>query len=227
VPQPLDPGAFDALTFDCYGTLIDWLGGVRRAVRELPGLAGCDHERLVRDRDRIDTEVVREQGYRPYGELLAESLRRAAALQGRALDAGELAAFAASMETWQPFPETPGVLRRLAVRYRLAILSNVESRVLADSRALLGTPVELAVTAEEVRSYKPAPAHFHEALRRLDLPRERVLHVACSLFHDVRPALALGWRVVFVDREREGVPADVTPTLTVPDLESLARALAC
>jgi 2-haloalkanoic acid dehalogenase type II len=216
---------FDALTFDCYGTLVDWLGGVRAAIAARPGLAGADLDRLVRDRDAIDRELVLAP-YRPYGEILRESLRRAAELQGRRLGPGEADAFAASMPRWPPFEETPGVLRRLARRYRLAILSNVETATLSASVRALGAPIELCVTAEELRSYKPARAHFDEALQRLALPRERVLHVACSLFHDVRPAVALGWNAAWINREGEAVPRDLECVLVVPDLASLERALA-
>lgn len=217
---------FEVLTFDCYGTLIDWLGGVRAALQELPSLQGCDLERLVRDRDRIDCEVVATSAYRPYGELLGESLRRAAALQGRELSQVDAARFAGSMHRWRPFPEVPPVLGRLARDHRLAILSNVETHVLVASMRQLGAPFETWVTAEQVRAYKPATAHFEEALRRLRVDKERVLHVACSLHHDVRPALALGWHVAFVDREGTSLPDDLAPELVVGDLEQLAAALA-
>jgi 2-haloalkanoic acid dehalogenase type II len=215
----------DALTFDCYGTLVDWLGGVRAALGRLPSLAGADLDRLVRDRDAIDRELVLGP-YRPYGEILRESLRRAAALQERELEPGESDAFAASMPRWPPFEETPGVLRRLARRYRLAILSNVETATLRASARALGAPFELCVTAEELRSYKPARAHFDEALRRLALPKERVLHVACSLFHDVQPAQELGWRAAWINREGEPLPPELECEFIVPDLASLELALA-
>jgi 2-haloalkanoic acid dehalogenase type II len=222
----IDAEHIELLTFDCYGTLIDWLGGVRAALHGLPSVAGCDLERLVRDRDEIDRDVVLRP-YAPYGEQLAESLREAARRQGREIADRDLAAFVASMPAWPPFAESGPCLRRLARRYELAILSNVERRVLEASVAMLGAPFAFLVTAEEVRSYKPARAHFDEALRRSGVARERVLHVACSLFHDVRPALALGWQVAWINREREVARADEPPQLEVPNLAALCEALRC
>ena len=217
--------SFDALTFDCYGTLVDWLGGVRAALGRLPSLAGLDLDRLVRERDAIDRELVLAP-YRPYGAILRESLRRAAELQDRELAPVDADAFAASMPCWPAFEEAPEVLRRLARRYRLAILSNVESATLRASVDALGAPIESCVTAEELRSYKPARAHFDAALQRLALPKERVLHAACSLFHDLRPAGELGWRTAWVNREDEPIPPDLACDFVVPDLASLELALA-
>ena len=219
-----EPSAIELLTFDCYGTLIDWLGGIHAAVRRVPSLAGCDFERLVRDRDELDHAQVLG-AYAPYGEKLAASLREAAARQQREIPEREMRAFVASMATWPPFDESASCLRRLAARHRLAILSNVETRVLEASLALLEAPIEFSVTAEQVRSYKPARAHFDEALRRARVERERVLHVACSAFHDVRPALALGWRVAWSNREHEPAQADLTPDLELPTLAALCEAL--
>jgi 2-haloacid dehalogenase len=163
--------------------------------------------------------------YVPYGELLAASLRAAAARQGREIPEREMETFVASMATWPPFAESTACLRRLASRYRLAILSNVETRVLEASIALLDAPFEFFVTAQEIRSYKPWFQHFNDALIRGHVRKEHVLHVACSLFHDVRPALALGWHVAFVNREGEPIPSDAQPALAVPDLAALCEAL--
>ena len=180
-------GSVGALTFDCYGTLIDWYGGVRGAARAARSLAGIDLEKFVRDRDAIDRELILGE-YRPYAELLAESARRAAARQSRELDESEAREFAASMKSWPPFAESHTALLRLSKKFRLAILSNVDTATLESSVALLGVRFELLVTAQMLRSYKPRPDHWHTALERLGLERSRVLHVGCSLFHDIRPA---------------------------------------
>lgn len=218
------PNDIELTTFDCYGTLIDWLGGIDYALRRVPSLAGCDFERLVRDRDELDHAQVLG-AYAPYGEKLAASLRDAAARQEREIPEREMREFVASMATWPPFAESTSCLRRLATRYRLAILSNVETRVLEASIALLDAPFEFFVTAERMRSYKPARAHFDEALRRARIERERVLHVACSAFHDVRPALALGWHVAWINREHEPAPSALTPDLELPTLAALCEVL--
>ena len=214
----------EALTFDCYGTLIDWNGGVRGAASRAPSLAGIDLERFVRDRDAADRELI--QGpFRPYAEVLALSASRAASSQGRTLSDTEARAFAASQRTWPPFAESPAALARLARRFRLAILSNVDADVLACSAALLGARFELLLTAGEIRSYKPRPDHWRHALARLGLATPAVLHVGCSLFHDIRPATGLGFRTAFVNRERESLAPGDAPTLEVPDLETLCREL--
>ena len=227
----LDPGSIDALTFDCYGTLIDWYGGIRGAVAEMPSLAGLDQralERLLADRERSEAELEAES-YLPYDEVLRQSMLAAAREQRREPSDAELDGFAASIARWPAHPDSPGALARLAGRYRLAILSNILTATLEQSVKLLGVEFEALVTAEELRSYKPATPHFTEGLRRLDLSSDRVLHVAASLYHDVRPARELGWRVVWVDRLGEGLPSDLTgdagPTAVVPDVAALADLL--
>ncbi len=216
--------AYEALTFDCYGTLIDWYGGVRTGARKCAALADLDIERFVRDRDAADRELILGP-YRPYSEIVAESARRAAALQRRELDQDSARAFAAGMTEWPPFEESRDALARLEKKFRLGILSNVDTQVLAASVALLGAHFEVLVTAQRVRSYKPGPAHWHRALAELDLPAARVLHVGCSLFHDMGPAHALGFPTAFVDREREGLGVGDRATFLVPDLNTLCELL--
>ena len=220
----MDRKPIQALTFDCYGTLIDWLGGVREGLSHMPSLAGCDLEQLVRDRDELDVQVVKE-GYAPYHELLAESVRRAAELQGRYPLQNELERFAEGMGDWPDFDDSPPALARLATRYRLAILSIVEDRILARSVQRLGAPFETLVTAEQVRSYKPAHAHFHEALARLALDASQVVHVACSPLHDLRPANELGWRTIWVRRDAAVLPKGIGADWTVADLSEVAWAM--
>ena len=182
----------------------------------------------MRRRELAEREV--EAGpYRPYREVLAESLRRAAGEVGWELDAAELEGFAQSVGGWPAFEETQGALARLGTRYRLAILSNVETAVLRESVCGLGVEFDALVTAEEVRSYKPGRAHFEEGLRRLGLAKTQVLHVAQSHYHDVGPALEMGWRVAWVDRLGEAPCAAERgwsePDLVVEDLRALLRAL--
>jgi len=220
----LDPDAIYTLTFDCYGTLIDWEGGVRAAAEGIASLRDADLARLVRDRERIERELERGP-YRPYREVLAASVVAAAREQGLVVAADEARAFAESQAAWPPFEESRAVLARLAERWQLAILSNVENAVLAASARALAAPFELFVSAEDVRSYKPAPAHFEAALAQLGVERQQVLHVACSLYHDVRPALALGLRTAWVNRAGEELPEGIAPDLVVPDLTTLAGAL--
>ena len=220
-----DPDEIYALTFDCYGTLIDWQSGVRAAAEQAASLHGADLARLVRDRERIERQLQRGP-YRRYGEVLAESLILAAREQERVVPSAEARAFADTMSSWPPFAESAPVLRRLAEKYQLAILSNVETRVLEASVRALEAPFEELITPEMLSSYKPERAHFDAALARLGLPKERMLHVACSLYHDIRPASALGWWTAWVNRESEVAPG-VAPSWIVPDLASLAHELGC
>lgn len=224
--KALDLDSIYSLSFDCYGTLIDWRRGVAEAASAHPALAGVDLARLVRDRERIEREIQRGP-YLPYGEVVARSVAEAARLQGRELPVDEARAFAASQSRWPPFAESRAVLAILAERWQLAILSNVEDEVLRASVRLLAAPIEELVTAEQLRSYKPRPAHFEAALSRLGIGKQNLLHVACSLYHDVRPAREMGIAVAWIDRDGEGMPGDVEPEIVVPDLTSLARALGC
>ncbi|MEO6710110.1 MAG: haloacid dehalogenase type II [Planctomycetota bacterium] len=216
--------SFEALTFDCYGTLIDWFGGVRAAVRDTRSLSRVDVEQFVRDRDAADRELI-AGAYRPYSEVLAESARRAAAAQSHTITDGEAQTFAASIRNWQPFRESHAALHRLASRFRLAILSNVDTASLEASVARLDAPFEALITAQMLRSYKPRDAHWLEALHRLKLDKTRVLHVGCSLFHDIRPAQGLGIDTAFVNREGEQLSREDEPTFMVPDLSTLCNEL--
>ena len=214
----------DALTFDCYGTLIDWYGGVRAAARATASLAGIEFERFVRDRDLEDRELI-AGAYQPYSKIVAESARRAAKRQARSITEAEAGAFAASMRHWPPFSESHAALQRLGTKFRLALLSNVDTATLEASVALLDVPFEWIVTAEMLHSYKPNPAHWNEALARLQLEKSRVLHVGSSLFHDMRPAQALGIQTAFVNREVEDLQREDEPTFVVPDLTALCTEL--
>lgn len=227
----LDFRRFEALTFDCYGTLIDWERGILDALGALlasHGVAG-PHDDALLERFAV-AEAEEEAGdYAPYRDVLRAVARRLGAELGFETTAAEAEAFAASVVVWPAFADSPGALARLATRFRLAVVSNVDDDLFAGSAARLGVAFDEVVTAQQVRSYKPAPAHFHEVLRRLDLPRERVLHVAQSLYHDIRPARELGFTCVWVNRRagRAGggatAPTRATPHLEVPDLATLAR----
>ncbi len=221
-----DPDSIYALTFDCYGTLIDWRRGIEGAARSIASLSRCDLDRLVDSRERIEREIQRG-AYLPYGEVLATSLARAAAEQGVVVADDDARSFAESMPAWPPFAETSAAVNRLATRFQLAILSNVEARVLERSVQLIRAPFEALITASELASYKPATAHFEAAVEQLNLEREQILHVAASVYHDVRPASELGFRVVWVNREGSEPPKDVEIDWIVPDLASLARELGC
>jgi 2-haloacid dehalogenase len=221
---------FEALTFDCYGTLIDWETGILSALHPVLERAGLsvDHESLLERFARIESSIQRGP-YRPYRQVLTGVLRGLGSELGFRATQAEEQAFAASVGTWPTFPDTVDALTVLRDRYRLAVVSNVDDDLFEGSATLIDVPFDKVVTAQQVRSYKPARTHFDEVLRRLEKPMDRVLHVAQSLFHDIAPAKALGFSCVWVNR-RAGkpgggatFPADAKPDLEVPDLASLVE----
>jgi 2-haloacid dehalogenase len=222
---PVDPAAFDVLTFDCYGTLIDWETGIVAALRRAASWPCTDEELL----ERFGThEAEAEAGpYRPYREVLAAAARGIA----RDLDvelSDAAAAFGSSVGDWPPFADSPEALRRLAARYRLGVVTNCDQDLFAASNRRLGVRFDWVITAERVRSYKPNPRHFEVALQEIGLPKERVLHVAQSLFHDHVPAKRLGLSTVWIDRRagRTGSgatpPAEAEPDAVFPSLAAFA-----
>jgi len=226
---PVDFSAFDALTFDCYGTLIDWETGILAALAPVlaaHGAAAGDEELL--ERFAVHEAELEAGPHRRYREVLAGALRGIGADLGFTPTPDELAAFGASVADWPAFPDSADALGRLGRRFRLGVITNCDDDLFAASAARLDATFDVVVTAEQAGAYKPGHRGFELAFERLGLPGERVLHVAQSLFHDHVPAKALGLTTVWVDRRagRAGTgatpPADARPDLTVPDLRSLA-----
>jgi 2-haloacid dehalogenase len=198
---------FDALSFDCYGTLIDWETGIATALApwaEAHGLA-VEPDDLVAAFSANETHVQQEQPTSRYPDVLAETMRRVGAALGAPVSDGEAAAFGTSVGEWPAFPDSSDALHRLHTRYRLIILSNVDRASFARSAARLGVDFDLVITAEDVGAYKPSPLSFAALLAGVDdlgIPRERLLHVAESLYHDHVPAQANGLHSVWIDRRR-------------------------
>jgi 2-haloacid dehalogenase len=226
----LDFDRFDALTFDCYGTLIDWEAGILAGLRPVlrtHGVAATE-DALLEAYARAEAEL--EAGpYRRYREILGEALQRLARANGVRATPEQVAAFGGSVGEWPAFPDSADALARLATRYRLGVITNCDDDLFALSNRRLGLTFDWIVTAEQVGSYKPDPRNFEVALERIDVPRERILHVAQSLFHDHVPARRLGLATAWIDRRR-GRPgsgatpqADATPDLAVPDMATFAE----
>src|SRR5262245_29385882 len=222
---------FQALTFDCYGTLIDWETGIWTALAPVlrRHRVALERERALEMHASLETEAERGP-YRDYKTVLREVLQGIGRHTGFEPTAAECAAFSRSVGDWPAFADTPEALRALHERFRLAIISNIDDDLFAATAPRLGETFDWAITAEQARSYKPAHANFRLALERIGLPRERVLHVAQSLYHDIAPANALGIASVWVNRRRGrpgtgATPAGVgAPDLEVPDLRTLAAA---
>jgi len=213
---------FDVVTFDCYGTLVDWEGGIGSAFENAAAAAGVEiHRASVLDAwARIEPRVQGET-YRSYREVLGETAARIARHSGWALDAGNRGFLAESLPRWAPFPDTNAALETLAgAGCRLGVLSNVDDDLFDATRRRLTVAFEFVVTAEQVRAYKPSEAHFREARRRIG--NARWLHAAQSRFHDVAPARALGIPVAWVNRKGEAAGTGPAPDFEVPDLAALA-----
>jgi 2-haloacid dehalogenase/putative hydrolase of the HAD superfamily len=217
---------FDVITFDCYGTLIDWESGIAsafsRAARE--DKIELSRYEVLRAYELIEPVVEREQ-FRLYRDVLTETALRVARALGWPLAANRAAFLADSLPSWKPFPDTNAALERLRdAGYRLGILSNVDDELLAATRKHFTVDFDLIVTAEQVRSYKPAHGHWMEARKRIG--DARWLHAAQSNFHDVVPANALGIHTVWVNRRGDSALTGGAPKHEVRDMAGLAALLA-
>jgi 2-haloacid dehalogenase len=203
-------------TFDCYGTLIDWNGGIGRELERLfgPNEAG---EKLRRYHE-LEPEIQREDPSRSYREVMAIALAR--------LDtpAEEHDALGRSLPGWEPFPEVPAALKEARARgWSLAILSNSDRELIDASIAQLGVPFDETIVASEIASYKPAPKHWEEFFARTGGDRAEHVHVAASLFHDIAPASSLGLRTVWINRL--GETPEPPPDVELKNLDGLADAI--
>jgi len=216
---------YDVVTFDCYGTLIDWEGGIAgaftRAVAETGGR--LEPRQVLAAYEKIEPMVQAER-YRSYRDVLTESARRVARQVGWDLPEPKATFLAESLPFWIPFPDTNAALERLfKAGYRLGILSNVDDDLLAGTRKHFTVPFDPIVTAQQVRSYKPADGHFLTARERIG--GARWLHAAQSHFHDVTPARRLGIPSAWINRKGEA-RAEPRPDREFRTLAELADWLA-
>jgi len=221
---------FEALTFDCYGTLIDWETGIWQALA--PVFANY-HNPIGREaalsRHAALEPQIESGPYLPYKEVLRRVLLGLGAELGFTPTRAELDDFSTSVRNWPAFADSAAALQALHRKYKLVILSNIDDDLFAYSAPRLGVTFDDIITAQQLRSYKPSLNNFHQAFQRLGLPPDRILHVAQSLFHDHVPAKSLGMSTVWVNRAHAqtgtGVipPVQVQPDLEVPDLQTLAR----
>jgi 2-haloacid dehalogenase len=227
----VDFRAYEVLTFDCYGTLIDWETGLVAALREaLPGAADAADDELLETYARHEAEAEKPP-YRSYRAVLAAGVRGVAGDLGLTVAGDAVARFAESVRDWPAFPDSAEALARLHERFRLGVITNCDSDLFAASSERLGTDFDWVVTAEAARAYKPALAGFELAFATIPAPRERILHVAQSLFHDHVPAKRLGLTTVWIDRrhDRPGSgatpPAEAAPDATYPSMQAFADAV--
>lgn len=224
----MDVGSVRLITFDCYGTLIDWETGMLAALRPL----FCCNGKMVSDKRLLEVygeaEAEIEAGpYQRYRTVLSETVQAMGRELGVDITVQDGRQFAASIALWEPFPDTVACLQALANRYKLGIISNIDDDLFAGTQRKLGVKFDLIVTAEQVQSYKPSLRNFQEALRRSGLNKDEVLHAGQSVYHDIVPASFLGIANVWVNRPsiRPGAgaakPASAQPQFEVQNLNEL------
>jgi|SRR5579859_139453 len=189
------------ITFDCYGTLIDWENGMLAALRPMFSRNGrsIPDEQLLEHYGEIEAEI--EAGsYLCYRQVLSRTVQEMGRRLGVAISEQQGGDFAESLTRWKPFADTVAALQSMKRKFRLGIISNVDDDLFTETRKKLGIEFDFVVTAQQVRSYKPAQRNFEEALRRGGVSKEQMLHAGQSLYHDIAPANALGISNVWVNR---------------------------
>ncbi|HSA91985.1 MAG TPA: haloacid dehalogenase type II [Terriglobales bacterium] len=228
--MPLDFSRYRVLTFDCYGTLIDWESGILGFFRPLLGRHGkalSDDEILFA---YAELESEAESGeYMTYRNVLRSVVHAFGLRLDSPASPVEADALPASLPEWPPFSDTVEALKRLKTRFQLAIISNTDDDLFAETAKRLEVPFDFVITAQQVGSYKPSLNNFQRAIERIGLPATQVLHCAQSRFHDIAPARSLGLATVWVNRRAgkatpwgASVPSEARPDLEVPDLKTLA-----
>ena len=233
----MDLSRVTTISFDCYGTLIDWESGILPVLRGLLSVHGQSLPDAAILELYAEFEAQAESGpYRSYREVLQSVVRGFAQRFNFLTDSAEIDSLHESVSRWLPFPDTVPALRELQKRYKLAVISNIDDDLFAETRKHLAVEFDGVTTAEQARSYKPSINNFEIALRQLGIPPGQLLHAAQSIYHDVVPARSLGIATVWVNRKsaRPGIgavrasaasDAERQADLEVPDLAGLAEKL--
>jgi len=212
---------FSVLTFDCYGTMIDWERGIFSALR--PVLAA--HQKKITDVALLETYselefAAEQQGYQSYWDVLESVVRGFGNRLGFTPTEAEVRSLPESIKTWQPFPDTVAALHKLKSQYRLAVISNIDDDLFALTAPKLKVSFDHVITAQQARCYKPCSKIFRMAQERMDVSPGQWLHVGQSVYHDVIPAKSLGIATVWVNRPSPRAGAGATKAATEkPDLE--------
>ncbi|MEH2362458.1 haloacid dehalogenase type II [Nostoc sp.] len=225
----IDFHQYKALTFDCYGTLIDWENGILGVLKPLllAHNTNLDDDQILELFAELEAELEKGE-YIKYREVLKRVVQKFGERFGFEPTADELNSLANSIQHWLPFPDTIEALRALKQKFKLVIISNVDDDLFAFSAKHLQVEFDQIITAEQAKSYKPSLNNFRLAIERIHLPLEQILHVAASVYHDIVTAKSLGLSTVWVNRraDEKGVnstrSATSQPDLEVPDLKTLA-----
>lgn len=230
-PSALNFGQFKVLTFDCYGTLIDWESGILASVAAAASRHSrkIDPQQILALYSRLEPEA-QAGPYKNYREVLRLVMRGIGDAMSVKLSSEDEQSLTAALPFWKSFPDTVAALRGLQSKYRLGIISNIDDDLFAQTAPSLEVPFDYIVTAQQAGSYKPSKKNFELAISRIGLPREEILHVAESVYHDVIPAKSLGLSCVWVNRRMGkaktvggATPSAVgSPDVVVPDLKALA-----
>ena len=224
--QSLEIQDIQVITFDCYGTLIDWEKGAMRVIEDITRASSSDlpPEKLFNRWEEIQFEYIQDP-YEPYREILYHSLLDTFDEFQIKYHDGAGDRFSDAIETWQPFPETPGALSRLGKKFKLGIISNIDDDILEQTLHYLGVSFNYLITAERAGFYKPDPEPFRVALEEIGLPAHQVLHTAFGYKYDLGPAKQLGMSTAFVNRTGIVLPGQFEPTMTVRSLTELGDRL--
>jgi 2-haloacid dehalogenase len=209
-------------TFDCYGTLIDWEAGLRSGLAQVFGDDQAD--RLLARYHEIEPRIQADDPERSYRSVMADVLEELGREEGRELSSEERDTLGRSLPEWEAFPEVAGALREASQRgWRLVILSNTDRDFIEASMRQIGVEFDFAIVASEIRSYKPAHGHWKAFYERSGADRDDHVHVAASVYHDIRPAFDLGIASIWINRL--GEQSDARPDRELSDLNGLADAL--
>jgi len=225
---------FEVLTFDCYGTLIDWETGILNVLKPFfeRNNVQLSNPEILESYSKIEPEI-QKAGFLNYKIILQKVMQSLGKKYGIIIDDEDKNILIDSLKNWQPFPDTVEMLKKLKQKYKLAIISNIDDDLFSYSNEHLQISFDWTITAEQVQSYKPSLNNFHFAIEKIGLPKEKILHVAQSIFHDIVPAKKVGLSTVWVNRRynKKGFgatpEAHTKPDVEVPDLKCLVELLKC
>lgn len=228
----LELNQFEVVSFDCYGTLIDWERGILSALKQLLSNREIDFsdEGILELFAEFESELENpDNHYIRYREILQQIVKDFGQKFDFAPTETEINCLVDSVKNWQPFPDTVAALEALKQKYKLAVISNIDDDLFAGTAKHLKLELDWLITAEQVRSYKPSTRNFEIALETMGIAPAKLLHVAQSVYHDIVPAASMGISTVWVNRRHDKtgsgatMPASGKPDLEVPDLKTLVE----
>ncbi len=228
----LEFNQFEVVSFDCYGTLIDWESGILSALKQLLSNREIDFsdDGILELFAEFESELENpNRPYIRYREILQQIVKKLGQKFDFAPTETEINCLVDSVKNWQPFPDTIAALEALKQKYKLAVISNIDDDLFAGTAKRLKVELDWLITAEQVRSYKPSTRNFEIALETMGISADKLLHVAQSIYHDIVPAASMGISTVWVNRRHDKtgsgatMPASGKPDLEVPDLKTLVE----